>query len=171
LLEKAAYKVKVVEYLFPNMSEFEIVAEILQQQWRDHLGVQIRLVRQETQTWVQNIYAVAYKGIAANGEVGGLGDPTWFLDIFKNPTTSGTGWSDPHYNSLLADAKREIDPAARMRKLTDCERVFLQAMPCLPLYDDVWAYLCKPFVKGIAGDPFHGRVFNDVSIDTNWRPS
>src|SRR5262249_9602783 len=110
LLEKSAYKVTAAPYLFPNMSEFGLVAEILQQQWRDHLGVQIQLVRQETQTWVQNIYAAAYQGIAANCEVGGFDDPMWFLDIFKSPTSSGTGWSDPHYNSLLADAKKEIDP-------------------------------------------------------------
>ena len=51
----------------------------------------MRLVRQETQTWGQAVYNVAYKGIAAWGEVGGFQDPTWFLDIFKSPTASGSG--------------------------------------------------------------------------------
>jgi oligopeptide transport system substrate-binding protein len=171
LREKAGFRALATEYLFPDMPEFGLVAEILQQQWRDHLGIEVRLVRQETQTWGQAVFNVAYRGIAAWGEVGGIADPTWFLDIFKSPTGSGSGWSDPHYNSLLVNAKRETDPAERMRRLADCERELLRSMPCLPLYDDVWAYLCKPFVKGIAGDPFHGRVFNDAWIDTHWRVS
>jgi len=108
--------------------------------------------------------------IAAWGEVGGFEDPTWFLDIFTSPTASGTGWSEPHYEALLTAAKTEIDPPARMRKLAECERLLLESMPCLPLCDDVWSYLCKPFVKGMGSDPFHFRVFNDLWIDTNWRP-
>jgi ABC-type oligopeptide transport system substrate-binding subunit len=100
-----------------------------------------------------------------------LEDPTWFLDIFRSPTASGTGWSDPQYKNLLTTAKTTIDPAARMRKLEECERVLLLSMPCLPLYSDAWVYLCKPFVKGLVGNPFHGRMFNDAWIDTNWRPS
>ena len=100
----------------------------------------------------------------------GLEDPTWFLDIFKSPYASGTGWSDPEYNDLLTSAKRTIDPAERMGKLKQCEQVLMRAMPCLPLYSDAWVYLCKPFVKRLVGNPFHGRMFNDAWIDTNWRP-
>ena len=40
----------------------------------------------------------------------------------------------------------------------------------MPLYSDVSVFLCKPFVKGLAGNPFQGRMFNDAWIDTNWRP-
>ena len=95
---------------------------------------------------------------------------TSFLDMFTSTTpSSGTGWSDPEYDALLAAANAFADPA-RMRKLADCERFVLRAMPCMPLYSDVGVYLCKSFVKGLVGDPFHGRMFNDAWIDTNWRP-
>ena len=40
----------------------------------------------------------------------------------------------------------------------------------LPFYSDAWLYLCKPCVKRLVGYPFHGRMFNDAWIDTNWRP-
>ena len=115
---------------------------------------------------------VAYNGVAAWGDVGGLEDPTWFLDLFRSTSTAnGTGWTDRQYDDLLAGAKAIAHPGQRLRKLAECERFLLQAMPCLPLYTDVWVYLCKPFLKGITGDPFHGRMFNDAWIDTNWRPS
>ena len=159
------------EYLFPTMSEFRTAAEILQQQWRQNLGVELRLVCQEVQTWTQEVSNVAYNGIAAWGETDVLEDPTSFLDMFTSMTkASGTGWSDSQYDALLADSKAIADPTARMRKLADCERFLLRAMPCMPLYSDVHVYLCKPYVKGLVGDPFHGRMFNDTWIDTNWRP-
>src|SRR5262249_21130362 len=90
LLERAGHRNLTIQYLFPNMAEFDLVAQILQQQWRNHLGVQVRLVRQEEQTWGQAVSNLAYQGIAAWGEIGGVPDPTWFLDIFRNPNASGT---------------------------------------------------------------------------------
>ena len=105
-----------------------------------------------------------------SGPAGGLKDPTWFLGMFKAQSgASGTGWHDPHYDDLLTAAKTTIAPVARMRKLAACEPCLLRAMPCLPLYSDAWVYLCKPFVKGLAGDPVHGRMLNDVRIDPTWR--
>src|SRR6185503_2050426 len=99
------------------------------------------------------------------GEIDALEDPTSFLDMFTSMTnSSGTGWSHPQYDALLPAAKAIADPATRMRRLAECERLILRAMPCMPLYSDVHVYLCKPFVKGLVGDPFHGRMFNDTWI-------
>jgi oligopeptide transport system substrate-binding protein len=173
LLAKAGYGSGFsVEYLFPTMSEFRPVAEILQHQWRKNLGIELRLVCQEVQTWNQTVFGISFNGIAAWAELYALEDPTSFLDMFTSMTSaSGTGWSDPQYDALLTAAKAIADPAARMRKLAECERFLLRAMPCMPLYSDVSVFLCKPFVKGLVGDPFHGRMFNDTWIDTHWRPS
>jgi oligopeptide transport system substrate-binding protein len=158
----------VIPYLFPAMSEFALIAEVLQQQWRDNLGIQVRLMRQETRAWIQTVLNVSYTGIAAWGDVAGLEDPSWFLDIFKSPAASGSGWSDPRFLELLTVAESATDPQIRVDKLAQCERALLRAMPCVPLYSEAWTYLCKPYVKGFAGSPFHGRIFNNVRIDTNW---
>jgi len=110
--------------------------------------------------------------VAALGEIYALEDPSSLLNMFGSSTAaSGTGWSDPQYDVLLGQARTTADASARMQKLAGCERFLLHAMPCMPLYSDVSVFLCKPFVKGLVGDPFHGRMFNDIWIDTNWRPS
>jgi ABC-type oligopeptide transport system substrate-binding subunit len=160
----------VVEYLVPDMSEFRLVAEILQSQLLQNLGVELRLVDVDVPTWTEKVVNLRYNGIAAFGEVGGLEDPSWFLGIFRTANASGTGWSDSGYNALLATGEATLDPVKRMSKLADCERLLLESMPCLPLYSDTWVYLCKPFVKGLVGDPFHGRMFTDTWIDTKWTP-
>jgi oligopeptide transport system substrate-binding protein len=119
-----------IEYLFPAMPEFRHVAEILQHQWRKNLGIEVRLVCQEVQTWIQTVYGVAFNGIAAWAEVYALEDPTSFLDMFTSFTpASGTGWSDTKFDALLAAAKSMADPAARMRKLAECERLLLGRCP------------------------------------------
>jgi len=71
-----------------------------------------------------------------------LEDPTLFLNLFMSSTAaSGSGWSDPEYDALLVAANAILDPAERMRKLADCERLLLRAMPCMPLYSDVSVFL------------------------------
>jgi len=171
LLAKAGLEGKFsMEYLFPNLPDARPVAEIVQHQWRANLGIELRLVYQDTQTWIQTVNNVAYNGVAAWGEVNGLEDPTWFLDMFTSTTAaSGTGWSDRKYDGQLASAKTEIEPAVRLRKLSDCEDLLLQSMPCVPLYTDVWVYLCKPFVSGFGRNPFQSGALQHARIDTHWR--
>ena len=85
LLAKAGYGPGLsIEYLFPAMSEFRPVAEILQQQWRKNLGVELRLVCQEVQTWSQTVSTSPITGSRRGAEIGGLEDPTWFLDMFRS---------------------------------------------------------------------------------------
>ncbi|MFN0101162.1 MAG: peptide ABC transporter substrate-binding protein [Bryobacteraceae bacterium] len=158
------------EYLVPAMPDMRLIAEILQHQWKLNLGANMRIVIQDEPTWVQSVENLDYSGIAMWAEIGGLEDPSWFLDLFKSTTNmGGTGWSDARFDALLAGAKAVVDPSARMSKLAECESYLLQAMPCLPLCNYVFRYLIKPYVKGFAS-PFWGRVFNDAWIDTNWRP-
>ena len=47
----------------------------------------------------------------------------------------------------------------------------MRAMPFLPLYCDVWVYMCKPYVKGLGENPLDRQQFKYAWIDTNWRPS
>ena len=131
-----------IEYLYPTMSEFKPVAEILQHQWQKNLGIEVRLVCQEVQTWGRTVNAAAHNGIGAWGEIYALEDPTSFLNLFMSSSAaSGSGWSDPEYDALLVAANAIIDPAERMRKLAECERFLLRAMPCMPLYSDVSVFL------------------------------
>ena len=81
-----------------------------------------------------------------------------------------TGWTHPDYTAKLADANRTLDPLERMMKLADCEKRLLVAMPCVPLYFEAWAYLQKPFVRGLTNNLFDIRPFKYAWIDTNWRP-
>ena len=59
----------------------------------------------------------------------------------------------------------------RMRKLATCEERLLSAMPMLPLFFDSYAYLQKPYVKGMSLNVLDLPAYKDIRIDTNWKPS
>ena len=161
-----------VEFLYPNLPDARPVAEILQQQWKQTLGIDLILVNRELQIWLQNIFSKEFKGIALWGDLGGFADPAWFLDQFtETAAVNVTGWTDPRYDRMIGEAAAMRDRAERMRKLSDCERYLLGAMPFLPLYNWVTPYLCKPFVRGFGPNPLDFRQWKYVWIATNWRAS
>jgi ABC-type oligopeptide transport system substrate-binding subunit len=161
-----------VRYLFPNLPECGPRAEIFQDQWRRTLGIELTLVEQELQTWLQTIFSKDYQGVADWGDMGGYLDPAWFLDQFTSTSAAnGTGWADPQYDAMLARAALVSDPAQRMTQLRACENRLLTGMPFLPLWNWVSPYLKKPFVKCFGDNMLDLHQFKYAWIDTNWRPA
>ena len=174
LFRKAGHDVNgklPIQFLLPKLPDAKPVSEILQQQWRHVLGVELIFVTQDLQTWLQTIFTRTFRGIALWGDTAGYIDPTWFLDQFKASSPANpTGWSDLRFEDLLSQAAATADHAARMHKLYEAERQLLRGMPCIPLYTDVWTYLRKPFVQGLGANTLDIQQWKYAWIDTNWKP-
>ena len=157
-----------IEYLYPTQGTHQERFEILQKQLRTYLGVQLvpapgafGLESGDLQLW--------YRGLSAWSDMGLY--PTYFLDQFLTGASANvTGWNDPLYDAAMAEAKSCAGPAARFRKLANCERMLLQAMPVIPLYFEAWRQLRKPYVRGIEGNSIDAIAFHRAWIDTDWRP-
>jgi oligopeptide transport system substrate-binding protein len=159
-----------VEILSP-VCEGVCLDEVLQDQWRRVLAVDVRLERQEFQVWIQSLIDVAYDGVAMGGWTARYNDPTAFIAFFVGSSKqSGTGWSDPVFDAMLADANATIDSAERLRKLADCERYLLTAMPMLGIYAASLPFLQKPYVKGFPYNLMDEWQFEYAWIDTRWIP-
>jgi oligopeptide transport system substrate-binding protein len=175
LLTSAAYgrgNKLSVEYLFPTLPHSRPIAEILQQQWRRNLGVDVKLVLQEFRIWLQNITDLNYRGIAEAGFWPGYLDPYPFLEQFvRGSSYNCTGWTSTEFDSALAEANETADRGGRLQRLAGCERRLLTAMPVIPLFFYSWVYLQKPYVKGLSANALDTHPFKYVWIDTNWRPS
>jgi ABC-type oligopeptide transport system substrate-binding subunit len=172
LLTKAGVRSLRIDVHHPNRPATADLPLILQQQWRNTLGAHVFPAAQEEQVWIQSRGALAYKGLSERGWFGDYLDPNTFLEMFlAGQNVSGSGWSDPRYDVMLAHANAETNHRERMRKLAACERFVLEQMPVLPLYYNVLSYLRKPYVRGF--DPRRlGLVrFKYVWVDTNWRRS
>jgi ABC-type oligopeptide transport system substrate-binding subunit len=160
-----------VDLLGTNSTDI-LHCEILQQQWRTNLGVEVNIAIQEFGAWIQNVLSGNYRGITMYADWGFYLDPNWFLDQFvSGSSVNVSGWTDPEYDEMLEKANGTLDPAARMERLTGCERRLLRAMPVFPEYYDVWAYPQKPYVRGISPNVMDVHPLKFAWIDTNWRPS
>ena len=145
--------------------------EILQEQWRENLRVDVQLEKRDFVIWIRTLLDLSYRGVAQGGWSGHYPDPATFLDLFQNASAqSGTGWGEPKFDALLAAADAAPSLAARMQKLAACEKCLLTGMPLIPINFAVYSSLVKPYVRGWAYNVFNEHHFKYVWIDTRWKP-
>ena len=132
--------------LLYNKSELnEQVAVEIQAQWKRVLGVEVELRNQEWATYLKSLDELDFD-IARSSWVGDYDDPNTFLDCFVTGRGNNrTGWSDPTYDSLLASALAEPNPARRLQLLAQAETILVtQAFPIIPLYHFVGCLMFDP---------------------------
>jgi oligopeptide transport system substrate-binding protein len=159
-----------MDFVGGNFADTRLIAQVLQRQWREHLGIDLILNIVDPPSWMQALRSRSYHHIADCGSRAPYVDPIWFLDPFRSRDSNAAGWADPQYHAMLAEAKSTPDPAHRMARLAQCERRLLEAMPILPYSYEVASWLRKPFVKGFGNNLLGRQQFKYVWIDTSWRP-
>jgi ABC-type oligopeptide transport system substrate-binding subunit len=159
-------------YHIAALSDYKLRGEMLQQQWHRNLGIRVNLAVHEFSLHWKMVLEGNYRGLADYGFLMTYFDPNPYLDPFLTAGVGNpTGWTNPVYASMLADANRTLDSQERMTKLANCESHLLRAMPVVPLYFEALTYLQKPFVRGLTSNPFDIRAFKYAWIDTNWSPA
>jgi len=125
----------LVTYLYSEGELNEAIAIELQSMWRRELGVNVQLLRQEWKVYLRSLSSMDYD-IARSSWVGDYPDPNTFLDMFvTDGGNNRTGWSDPAYDKLIAEAAAETDPARRHDILRAAEKILVgEQMPVCPLY-------------------------------------
>ena len=170
LLAKAGIRSPEITFHFPQLPESAPRAEMLRQQWQRNLGIRLKLAPREFNVHWSMVLAGEYTGVADYAFMPLYYDPNPFLDPFATAGAGNpSGWTNEEFRSMLADANRTLDRGERMAKLAECEERLLRDMPSIPIYFDVWAYLRKPFVRGLTSNLFDTRAFKYAWIDRNWR--
>jgi oligopeptide transport system substrate-binding protein len=145
------------------------LAEILQKQWQENLGLETRFAPQETAAYIQAILSGnEWDGVAEDSYFASFPDPYDLLSLYIAPYPN---WSDPKFDRMLATANSTTDRALRMEKLSQCEAALLAAMPFVPLYFDTWVYLERREIHGLHLSPIGVPAFKYAWIDTNWKPA
>jgi oligopeptide transport system substrate-binding protein len=170
LLLKAGAGTPEITYHYAILPDTTQKAEMLQRQLFEHLGIRLKLAPHEFNEHWSMVLSAEYRGMADYAFLPLYFDPNPFLDPFVTPAAGNpTGWMDAAFATMLADANRTLDPLQRMQKLRGCEERMLRAMPLIPIYFDAWAYLCKPYVRGLTSNLFDTRAFKYAWIDRDWR--
>jgi len=134
----------------------ERIAVAVSALWKQALGVETNLVREEFRVLLGNVRAGLVTQVYRASWIADYRDPATFLEILGSGSPfNGTGWSDPAYDELLAAARRTRDPAKRMGILAEAEARMLAQAPVMPLYFYASKYLVRPGVEGVSDNPLN----------------
>jgi oligopeptide transport system substrate-binding protein len=164
--DSAKFPVVDVELTYNTAESNRQVAEFVQAQWKQNLGLTIPIKNMEWKTFLSSRARLEYKGVARGAWVGDYMDPYTFLSIFSTPTgDNGTGWFDVKYVRLLETANREADPQKRYEKLAVAEKMILDVQPVIPLVTTATNSMKKPYVKGMYPNPQTLHAWKFVYIE------
>ncbi len=116
--------------------------------WKQHLGVQTRLVNEEWKVFVTNRRQGRITEVVRGGWIADWSDPANFLQLFEsgNPLNY-TFFSDQTFDDLLAQA-RGLQGVERLQVLRLAEDRLLQGHAIIPLYYYVSRHLVAEGVGG-----------------------
>jgi oligopeptide transport system substrate-binding protein len=164
--DPARFPATQIEVMYNTAEGNRMVAEFMQAQWRQNLGITVPLRNLEFRTFIDARNRREYRGIARAGWVADYLDPMTFLDLFSTPDgNNGTGWFDPKYAEMLKAANREPDRDKRFALLARAEGYLLDAQPVLPLYTQGTNWLKKPYVQGMYANPLTIHPWKYVYIE------
>jgi oligopeptide transport system substrate-binding protein len=159
-----------ISILFSTSEDHRRIAEAVQAMWAKELGIPVELRNMEWGSTLQAMTTLQYD-VARRSWIGDYLDPGTFLEIMRGGDGNNrTGWSDPRYDRLLLAARRESDPARRMRLLGDAEALLLADGPVIPIYHYSTVELVKPYVRGLWSNALDTHPLEAVWIDHAWRP-
>jgi ABC-type oligopeptide transport system substrate-binding subunit len=146
------------------------IAEFVQAQWKQNLGISVPLKNLEFKTYLPLLSSVGYDGFGRRGWVGDYMDPFTFLGLFYTQVNEGaTGWHDPKYDEILNEANRTVDEQKRFEKLAEAEFYVSQQHIIIPLDVPGTSWMKKPYIKGFYPNPgtMHAWKFVYIERDTN----
>ncbi len=123
---------KVILY---NTSEgHRMVAEMVQENWKDVLGVDLTLQNQEWAVFQDSRKEGAFD-VARGGWLTDFMDPAGLLAIF----TTGNAYNDPkfensEYDTLMSESQATTDMAVHFAKLYEAQDILMDEMPIVPIY-------------------------------------
>jgi oligopeptide transport system substrate-binding protein len=134
--------------------------------WKEALGVETTLYAEEFRALLQSIQARKDTQVFRSSWVGDFNDAYSFAQLLQTGFGINlTGYSNPLYDTLLADARLQADPAKRRALLEAAERLMLADHPVLPLYFYVNKHLVKPWVRGWSDNVMNVIYSKDLRLD------
>lgn len=175
LLAEAGYArgadVPPITVIYNTAEGHKQIAEAIQQMWREHLGIEVRLENQEWNVFLTNAGLTNFQ-VCRMGWTGDYADPFTFLELLASTCGNNhSNWCSPAYDRLLREANREQDRSARLAKLRAAEALALAEQPLIPLFFSSRPQLLKPYVRGFSGNQQDRHPWKYLSIDIDFDPT
>ena len=136
-------------------------AEWIAGQYRDILGVEIKLDPMEQKTWVAAISdPEAFPQTTLLGWFQDYPDPQNWLSLLWSCDSlfaAPSGYCNPAFDRLVEQGDRELDESKRFPLYEEAGRLLLADLPGVFLDNQANVYLVKPYVRGYTITPSDGE--------------
>ncbi len=141
------------DLLYNTLEKHKTIAEALQQMWLKNLGINITLLNEEWKVDMDDQHSRNFQFQRA-GWIADYIDPHVFFDLWETGGgNNDSNWGNPEYDRLLHSALATPNNAARFAIYQQMEKILIDEMPMLPLFNYTRARLISPRVKGFFSTP------------------
>ena len=166
LMAEAGYPqgegIPTIRLMYPSGQDTQRVAEVIQQQWMENLGVRIEIENVERRTYFSRRRERDFD-LCYFGWVGDYVDAKTYLGLWITGAGNNlAGWSDEEYDSLMREAA--FAGEKRSEVLAQAEEKLLESLPVLPIYFGATQYLKDSRVEGWAANVLDHHPLRAVSF-------
>ncbi len=146
-------------YSYPTLEMDSDTAQVIQEQLKENLNIDIELNAQELQSNYSSRYAGDFEMIRMNWTAD-FADPYTYLSmLLSNSTYNCSGIQDAEYDALVEQSNSESDPAKRAELMHQAEQLAVgEQFYIMPLYAMKSVNLVDPKITGIRQIPASGAL-------------
>ncbi len=159
-----------ITFQFANTRNNPIIAQFAQQQWKDNLGIDVKLEPMEPKAFSEAVnkgqYTMGFYGWNAD-----YPDPdNWLPELFGTGAGNNHSYySNPQLDDLMKKAIAEPDQKKRMDMWGQAQKTIVDDAPIIFLFHDEAFVLQKPYVQGIFYTGMDGTAFpGKFASDKMW---
>jgi len=143
------------------------VLEALVYQWKQNLGVDVKIRQLEPESFYYNIRNEIDEIFDIGGWIADYAHPQDFIDILfhSNAENNYGGYSNQEVDALIEAANREANTNKSFAFYQQAEQKIVDDAACLPLTFGKNYYLVKPYVKGYRLNPLGLVALENVVIE------
>lgn len=152
-------------FQYPDTAGNSLIAEFLQAQMKENLGIDLtlepmepksftQLVEQREHTWYLGWWFADYP------------DPDdWLPELFgTDASQNNTGYSNPEFDALAKQAKSELDNTKRLQLWAEAHKMVMADVPMVPVFYQEQLFLVKPTVKGLETIPMDAEIPGEMLL-------
>ncbi len=153
-----------VTYLYSTEDKSHKVAQAIQQQWKEVLGIHVPIQNCDFKVLMSRLSKRDF-ALGQSLWVAQYNDPMNILERFrsKQNVKNYPGWEHAQYAELLERSFYE-EGRERLDTLEQAESIFAEEMPICPIYHWDMTYLVQPHLCNVELSPIGDVVFNSLSI-------
>lgn len=139
-----------ISLTYRSSERSHLIAQVIQQQWLEAFGIQIKLIPLEGKVYIDKISKLDFD-LSTGDWHADFKDPINFLDVFRYKTggSNNTQWENPRYATLLDKSSHTLDLQERMAIFAEAEQILIDEMPIMPIFHYTMLYMNQPYVKDV----------------------